>query len=529
MMAIGPEEPGARLSAAHWTSLRYFNYYRACLASLLVVSSLFNPPVSTSFGLGNFNLVVASFYLVAALGALSVVHFLSRHFNQQLSMCVLVDVVTLTLFMHFGGGLRSGYGVMLLVMLGGVGLVGQGRLVLFYAAIATVSVLLEQSYRATHGNVELNEFFQAGLFCAGFFGVAISARLLARRVIANEALAFRRGVDLHNQMLVSQRVIAEMQDGILVLSRAGAVRQHNPRSEELLGLREGGDIMLSDCSVELSRRFVMWCDQPDEMPILVRAPASGKQLRVRFIATESSEHDVLVLLEDMERLQEQARQLKLAALGRLTASIAHEIRNPLSAIHHAGELLCETPVEGLEARLLRIIIDNAQRVERIVNDVLSIGQRDSAHREQVDLRQMLPHFLEEYAFKEELEASIVRCEISGYASLFFDRSHLHQVLWNLLGNALRHSRKNAGSIVLRVEDGRSSGWVDIHVIDDGEGVAVDCREQIFEPFFTTHSRGTGLGLYIARELCEANGARLVLLDSAAGADFCISGRGRECR
>ncbi|WP_425438692.1 two-component system sensor histidine kinase NtrB [Propionivibrio dicarboxylicus] len=525
MMAITPDASAARLSAAHWTSLRYFNYYRACLATLLVVSSLFNPHASVSFGVGNFNLVVASFYLVATLASLSVVHFLSRHFNQQLSMCVLVDVVTLTLFMHFGGGLRSGYGVMLLVMLGGVGLVGQGRLVLFYAAIATVSVLLEQLYRATHGYVELNEFFQAGLFCAGFFGVAISARLLARRVIANEALAFRRGVDLHNQILVSQRVIAEMQDGILVLSRAGAVRQHNPRSEELLGLRGAGDIMLSDCSAELSRRFLMWCDQPDDQPILVRAPVSGKQLRVRFIATESGDHDVLVLLEDMERLQEQARQLKLAALGRLTASIAHEIRNPLSAIHHAGELLSEAPAEGLEARLLRIIIDNAQRVERIVNDVLSIGQRDSAHREQVNLRQMLPLFLEECALKEELDANVVRCEISGGASFCFDRSHLHQVLWNLLGNALRHSRKNAGSIVLRVEDGRSLGWVDIHVIDDGEGVAVDCRDQIFEPFFTTHSRGTGLGLYIARELCEANGARLVLLDSAAGADFCISGRG----
>ena len=250
-------------------------------------------------------------------------------------------------------------------------------------------------------------------------------------------------------------------------------------------------------------------------------------LRARFISTESSNGDVLVLLEDLGRLQEQARQLKLAALGRLTANIAHEIRNPLSAIKHAGELLREESTSPGNDRLLRIVLDNAQRVERIVSDVLELGRRDRAHRESIDLRQTLPLFVDEFMIKEEVPPGVVEIDISGRAVIVFDRSHFHQVLWNLVGNALRHSLKRTGSIRLLVRDGSRDNRVDLHVIDDGKGVDESFREQIFEPFFTTHSRGTGLGLYIARELCDANGAQLELLGNQTGADFCISGRSIE--
>jgi two-component system sensor histidine kinase PilS (NtrC family) len=229
------------------------------------------------------------------------------------------------------------------------------------------------------------------------------------------------------------------------------------------------------------------------------------------------------------RLQKQARQLKLAALGRLTASIAHEIRNPLSAIKHAGELLREESADPANDRLLHIVLDNTQRVERIVSDVLELGRRDRIHREFIDLGKLLPLFIEEFALKENVPAGVVQIEISGCAVIVFDRSHLHQVLWNLVGNAWRYSKQAMGSVRLRVRDGERDDEhrVDLHVIDDGDGVDEAHREQIFEPFFTTHARGTGLGLYIARELCEANGAHLELLSNQAGADFCISGRSIE--
>lgn len=180
-------------------------------------------------------------------------------------------------------------------------------------------------------------------------------------------------------------------------------------------------------------------------------------------------------------------------------------------------------------RLLRIVLDNTQRVERIVSDVLELGRRDRAHQELIELRQTLPILVEEYTVKEKVASGVVVFEFSGLATLFFDRSHVHQVLWNLLGNALRHSQGKAGSIRLLVQDASREGWVALHVINDGEGVDDSHSEQIFEPFFTTHSQGTGLGLYIARELCEANEARLELLSSETGADFCITGRAVECQ
>ncbi len=520
----------APFSPTYWTSLRYFNLYRLCLASILFVSSALDAPAFSLFGAmagATHRWLSAAYWLATALSFVALRLFRQR-FNMQLSLQVVVDVLVLVSLMHLGGGLRSGLGAMLLVTLAGAGLVGQGRLVLFYAALATLAVLFEQSYRAVRLDFAMVDFFQAGLFCAGFFGVAISARLLARRVVVNEELARQRGIDLKNQMLVSQRAIEEMQDGVLVLHHSGWVRQHNPRAAQLLGLDGYAARMLADYSPELAEAFAAWCDSGDPAPRVVRMAGSGAGLRVRFVATDSSENEVLVFLEDMGRLQEQAQQLKLAALGRLTANIAHEIRNPLSAINHAAELLREAESDATGQRLLRIVLDNTQRVERIVNDVLELGRRDRMHREAIDLRQSLPVLVEEYVGKENLAPEIVCCAFSGRACLLFDRSHLHQVMWNLLGNALRHGRRQPGSVRIEVRDAPGGG-VEVHVVDDGEGVDAPRREQIFEPFFTTHSRGTGLGLYIARELCEANGAHLELVRASGGADFCISGRSVECQ
>lgn len=518
---------GSGFSETHWSSFRYLNLYRFVLAGLLFVASVGVAP-ENSFFLAEFarlHVSVSAFYFLATGIAVMPLHRYRHHFNLQLSTYILLDIGVFTALMYAGGGARSGFGALLLVSLAGAGLVGQGRLVLFYAAVATIAVLGAEVFWALRSAFEQVAFMQAGLLSIGFFATAISARLLAKRILANEELARQRGIALANQTLVSQRVIEEMQDGVLLVSQDARVLQHNPRAERMLGLRAVADGPLATYSSELAESFGAWQLGGSAEPEPFQIAASGLTLRARFVVTESSDRAVLVFLEDMGRVQERAQQLKLAALGRLTANIAHEIRNPLSAISHAGELLLEERRGETQERLVRIVRDNTLRLDRIVRDVLELGRRDRVHREPIDMAVFLPLFLEEFCVKEKLDGNVLRTEIADAGRIRFDRSHLHQVLWNVLGNALRHSRGEPGSVVLRVARGGSvsSPTLEIHVIDDGEGVSDDLREHIFEPFFTTHSRGTGLGLYIARELCEANRARLELLGNAPGAHFCIKG------
>jgi two-component system sensor histidine kinase PilS (NtrC family) len=230
----------------------------------------------------------------------------------------------------------------------------------------------------------------------------------------------------------------------------------------------------------------------------------------------------VIFIEDQTRVQTQARQLKLAALGRLTANIAHEIRNPLGAISHAAQLLREEPGMGDTAgRLISIINENSARLDRVVNDVLRLNRGERAHRERFRLADFLSGFVEQFSQTERIDPGVLRIEQAADPVVLFDRSHLNQVMWNLCRNALRHSRRGPGSIAIRFALERSGSVVKLDVVDDGPGVAPEARAQLFEPFFTTAAGGTGLGLYIAREVCEANGATLDYVETPRGAQFTV--------
>lgn len=221
----------------------------------------------------------------------------------------------------------------------------------------------------------------------------------------------------------------------------------------------------------------------------------------------------VIVLEDLQRAQ--AQQVKLAALGRLTANIAHEVRNPLSAISYATELLQEGPRDPAQTRLLQIILDNTSRLNRIVQDVMQLNRRDRAQPELLDLPGLLSAFVEGLALVEQVPREVLTLEVPEGSSARFDRGHFEQVLWNLCRNALRYSRRQAGSV--RIGWWRDAqGHLVLEVEDDGPGVAEDAVQNLFEPFYTTDSRGTGLGLYIARELCEANGAVIGYRRGAGG-------------
>jgi two-component system sensor histidine kinase PilS (NtrC family) len=286
--------------------------------------------------------------------------------------------------------------------------------------------------------------------------------------------------------------------------------------------------MLKEYTPALADRLQRWREDPAAGSDPLRTVLTHKLAGARFVPVGRSRNvGVVVFLEDLSRIQAEAQQMKLAAMGRLTANIAHEIRNPLSAINHAAELLLEEPEHNeTQRRLLTIVHDNTQRLDRMVQDVLKLNRRDRAHRETFQLGDFLRTFVAQFCQIEKVPDEVIVLVLQRDASVTFDRSHLNQVMWNLCRNALRYSQRTTGSIRIELRAGVMGNTVELNVSDDGPGVPEAIRPHLFEPFFTTAASGTGLGLYIAREICDANNASLDYIErDGPGAQFVIAIRG----
>ena len=504
-----------------WVSLRYFNIYRIAVVAVFLGTALF---YHDDLPLGQHNLtlflVVCGAYLLVSCAFQAAMFLVRDLFNLQLSLHLFADIVAITVLMYASGGMKSGLGVMLLISLTGAALVAPLRLTYLYAALAAIAVLIEQGYWVLVFDSPTYSFLQPGLLSIGYFATAGITSQLAQRVVANETLARERGRELRSQQRVNELVLADMQDGVLVLDREGRVTQANPQGARLLGLKPLTGAVLGTLLPEVAGKWSDWRrDGAWTAGAVFDASARGRDLRLRFIDAGTAEEYTVAFIEDMTRLREQAQQLKLAALGRLTANIAHEIRNPLSAISHAAELLDEEQNGSDRTRLTRIIRDNTLRLESLVSDVLQLNRRDRVEAERIHLNAWLQGFLEEFVRNESVTPSRVVLDASSDAFVRFDRAHLHQVLWNLLRNAVRHATTDVGGVRIIVKV--LANQVELNVTDDGPGVSQAIQGQLFEPFFTTYSSGTGLGLYLARELCAANRAVLEYVDDLPGAHFRI--------
>ncbi|MCE2949575.1 MAG: two-component system sensor histidine kinase NtrB [bacterium] len=526
-----------------WRSLLYFNIYRFLVPVVLVAIWLLDREML--FGHSQPQLFLWSMGLYAAFAAIAFVGIRARRpdFEAQLTTHSVADALFVVLAMHASGGMASGLGLLLLASQAGAALISRGRMMLLYAALGSIGILGEQAWRVLFLADGSAKFVQAGLLSIGYFATAFVARSLAGYAVASERLAEQRGVDLANLSEVNKLIIQDMQDGVLVVDERGLIRQINGRAIELLGGRSLPDrpAMLIDYAPLVAEAHARWQRDPRTPPKPLRLAQAGKpglrEVGLRIVpvgtdpaidagspppcpvpggaaapvAVEAAGRSV-IFLEDLSRIQAQAQQLKLAALGRLTANIAHEIRNPLSAINHATELLQETETaNATDARLLQIIHDNTRRIDGMVHEVLKLNRRDRVHREVVELTGYLGIFATEFCDNERIDRAVLSVESAGIFPVQFDRSHLNQVMWNLCRNALRHGSQSAGSIriVARPGDADSgAGSVFVDVIDDGPGIPPAVQAQLFEPFFTTASSGTGLGLYLGRELADANGGTL---------------------
>jgi two-component system sensor histidine kinase PilS (NtrC family) len=345
---------------------------------------------------------------------------------------------------------------------------------------------------------------------------------LSLRFARTEREARQRQIERDNQIAISQRVMERIADGLIVATPDGAVLESNLRAREFLGDALTPGTWLALLNPELAEAYQTWRAAPHAQDRLQVAFRHGNHaFSAHFSETLSADGASLILFEDSEQLLRTAQQMKLAALGRLTASIAHEIRNPLSAIRHAVELLSESIQEGTEARLCSIVHDNAERIGNTVGDILSLGRAQTEPLSRIDLKAWLENFRREFLETHPGDPARFALIVNEGATLLFDPEQLRRILWNLVDNALRHASAQPGALYISVEeDGPRTA---IHVVDDGPGIAPEIAQQVFEPFFTTNARGTGLGVFIARELAEANDAQLALRPGLGG-HFILSGK-----
>jgi len=517
---MAPDEtlPGSH----HWRALRYFSYYRLALALVLLVTLHWGPHDKViGYEAPDLAHWATASYLLAGIACLLLLDRWRQAFDVQLTLQVGTDILFLSLLLHASGGGQSPLLMLLLIVVSAAGLVGQGRMVLFHAALASLFLLLEHAYRVLEGRGEAEDFFRAGITSAGFFVTAIAARLLASRIMLNEHLARRRGIELADQVRINERVIRDMRDGVLVVDAKGRIQQANPQAAVLMGSKDPLPALLSESFPAAAQEYQTWGGRGIESEAVLRVPATGATLRVRFMPPGEGGNAVL-FLQDMGRLEQQAQQMKLAALGRLTANMAHEIRNPLAAISHAAELLGDGTDNAGTQRLIAIIGENTQRLNRLVGEILELGRRDRAAPETVWIGPFVSQIIEECSLGDPSAAVRIRMDIPPSATVCFDRGHLHRVLSNLLDNALHHASAAPGAVSITAQADTLAGRVDVHVSDDGSGIGAKLQGQIFEPFVSGRTGGTGLGLYIARELSDANGARLSLRENAPGAHFCLS-------
>lgn len=521
--AVAPRLSTPGYYASHWRSLDYFNLYRLTLAVALVFtgllftdSDLFRP------GLGEQFRVYAYVYLV--LAALFVLGIRARWpgFQIQLTAHITADIVLIVLMMSTSERLAGGMGLLLVISIASGGLVGSGRMSLLYAAMASIAVLLQHGFSILGGGERHDGFFQTGLLSAGYFAIGWLAHALTQRALHSETLAQRQADELALLNRINALAIENSPDGLLAVRGDGVVRHASPRALALLGVNRpvAPDVIRLDaCSPELAQ--LAGSLQPGETAAL-STPAG--QLRVRSIPLDTPDDSRVLVLEDQSQAEQAAQRLKLAALGRLTANIAHEIRNPLSAISHAAQLLREEARDPAQGRLTDIIENNARRLDRLVEEVLTLNRRDRLSPAPFDAAS-LGALIDELRQTEEIPADAVIVRMTDTLRFQFDPDHLRQIVWNLLRNAWRFSRKQPGSI--RIGAHATGDGVQLEIEDDGPGVAEENRGKLFEPFFTTDAQGTGLGLFLARELAEANHAALAYVPGTGGARFRLGLPGSE--
>ena len=506
---------GSKL-ALNWRVLGLLNLYRVLVPLVLVsLYSLRGGRGLTVDAPGTF-FVAAGFYLCFGLFSVTLVRWRLGSAYLQTILQATLDIVVLMILLHACGGVASGLGLLLLVPVGSLAFLLPPRSALFLAAVTILALLAHTIWQQVTGRVDINIYATTGLLGIVLFTIAASGSFVARSMQQSEELVRQRDLDLANLAELSQYIVQHLRESLLVVDAADSIRLINESAAEILGGANAiPGALVGEVSPRLLYSLTTWRQsaQSEDEPSTFVAADGARLIQPHFAPLGGVDPGpTLIFLEDTSLMAERVQQSKLAALGRLSASIAHEIRNPVGAMSHAGQLLAESPAIGDgERRLTDIIRNNSERVSAIINNVLQMSRREATKPTRLNLAEWLDDFLTEFCETMQVPmAGIAVVEEADDLEVRIDPSHLHQVVWNLCDNAVKYGVARGG-INIEIKMGRlnPSNRPYLEVANWGPGIESVAADRIFEPFFTGHRGGTGLGLFIARELCQLNRAVLI--------------------
>ncbi|WP_372987988.1 sensor histidine kinase [Marinobacter sp.] len=525
-------------SPGNWQQVKLFriyNHYRL-VVSLMLVGLLFIDPVAMEprFRWQDYYQagVVSYLALNAFIGMTLFAGF--QPSQRHITLSILLDILIMHGLLISSTGITNGLANLVIISVAAGNILTPSRMGTFYAALAALCSLGISSWAVLVLDESGDDIVRAGSLGILYFAAAFILQNISRRMMRSEALASSRARSIAELEQINQQIIQRMRTGILVLDRSGQIRLANAAAEELLfgtpGTEDSAQVQNRVLPQPLKLGLEDWLRDPRKRVAPFQSAPTSPLLQANFTQLDQQQGDqILVFIDDMSKVTQQAQQMKLASLGRLTAGIAHEIRNPLGAISHAAQLMEESPsLDEGDKRMLDIIRRHSRRVNGIIENVLELSRRKAANAELVDIPVWLQEFRRDFLQTQDDQCSPSRIDLvidPDVPAARFDNSQIEQVLVNLCDNGLRYSQQQCGEKHIKLsagttEDGERA-YLDVR--DYGPGISKEHRSSVFEPFFTTDKSGTGLGLYLARELCESNQAHLSLVeDDQPGCCFRIT-------
>jgi two-component system sensor histidine kinase PilS (NtrC family) len=459
-------------------------------------------------------------YLAIALALLFETRGEGRDIFQIARRSLVLDVIVISLLCYMFGGIDSGLAVLLVFTATAAAVLLSFERALFVAALAALGLIGESIIGGYLRNGQPDELLTAGLYGLTLFVITAMTHVLARWGRDFRLIAERQMITLSRLEQINEVIIKRMRSGVLAIDRNGEIRMMNESAWFLLGSPEAAERVLAAVAPRLRAALDAWVEDPRMDSEAITLEASQAEVVPQFVALPAGrEISVLIFLEDNDVVARRAVELSSQTLAKLSTSIAHEIRNPLAAVSHAAQLLAENRALGeQEMRMVDIIGKQSRRMNEIIENILQISRREKSQAELIELEPWLEEVRQEFVGAWPGHPFGLRSDDGTENSVvLFDRSQLRQVLWTLMENAVQHLGEisEPPRLLLDVAVDQGAGFCVLSVIDNGAGIPEDRIGSIFEPFFTTRKEGSGLGLFIARQLCEANQAELTV-DSRPG-------------